>query len=130
MSLNVPRHAEATQRITLEMTGIMDTWPRSECVWEKMFAMCRTRMYSSSIHLQKVPVGLKSWTELFGKGEEDWIRFDDLETCKTTIAARFTSSGTTGLPKAVISTHMNIIAQHELVYEGSKKRPYHVSLWL
>ena len=42
MSLNVSRHAEATRRITLEMTGVMDTWPRSECVWEKMFETTTT----------------------------------------------------------------------------------------
>ena len=76
---------------------------------------------------QKVPTGRNSWTKLLESGEEDWIRFDDFETCNTTTATRFASSGTTGLPKAVIWTHRNLIAQHELVYDGPKKRPYDVS---
>jgi acyl-CoA synthetase (AMP-forming)/AMP-acid ligase II len=65
---------------------------------------------------QKVPDGMISWTELMQHGEQDWVRFDDLKTQSTTTAARLTSSGTTGLPKATISTHRNFIAQHQLVY--------------
>ncbi|KAK3066980.1 hypothetical protein LTS18_001372, partial [Coniosporium uncinatum] len=43
---------------------------------------------------------------------------------------RLFSSGTTGLPKAAITTHLNLIAQHELVYEhGSVGDFTHVSLF-
>ena len=76
---------------------------------------------------QKCPEGSKSWQELLSHGEKDWIRFDDLKTSSTTTAARMFSSGTTGLPKAACVTHHNFIAQHELVYEGSNKKPYDVS---
>ena len=60
-------------------------------------------------------------------GEEELIRFDDLSTATKTPAAYFTSSGTTGLPKATINSHRNLIAQHELCYsEMVYKRPFEV----
>lgn len=76
---------------------------------------------------QKCPEGSKSWQELLSHGEKDWVRFDNLKTSSTTAAARMFSSGTTGLPKAACVTHHNFIAQHELVYDGSNKKPYDVS---
>ena len=64
-----------------------------------------------------LPSGYKSWNELLTHGENDWVRFDDEETCKNTTAARLFSSGTTGLPKAAVLSHYNFIAQHTLVHE-------------
>lgn len=78
---------------------------------------------------QAIPNGMKSWKELLKFGEDDWIRFDDLKVAQTTAAARLFSSGTTGLPKAVTITHLNLIAQHELVL-GANPRPYPVSCFL
>jgi acyl-CoA synthetase (AMP-forming)/AMP-acid ligase II len=76
---------------------------------------------------QTCPEGFASWTKLLEHGEQDWERFDDLETCTETTATRFTSSGTTGLPKATVTTHRNLIAQHELCYgSASTPRPYEV----
>ncbi|KAK5019859.1 hypothetical protein LTR16_000234 [Cryomyces antarcticus] len=75
---------------------------------------------------QRVPRGRKSWKTLLDHGEEEWVRFDDLETSKRTVVARFFSSGTTGLPKATCNTHYNLVAQHELVLEGANKRPYDI----
>ncbi|KAE8139066.1 hypothetical protein BDV38DRAFT_291781 [Aspergillus pseudotamarii] len=70
--------------------------------------------------------GLQSWTLLLKQGECDWVRFNDLAIAKKTTAARFFSSGTTGLPKAVEITHHNLLAQHSLVFEAHP-RPYSVS---
>ncbi|KAJ5897209.1 hypothetical protein N7504_007497 [Penicillium tannophilum] len=66
---------------------------------------------------QTVPPGQKSWKTLMEHGEEDWVRFNDLKTAEATTAARLFSSGTTGLPKAVMITHYNLIAQHELAVD-------------
>lgn len=74
---------------------------------------------------QYIPEGFRSWETLLQHGEADWVRFDDLERAKTTQAARLFSSGTTGLPKAAITSHYNLIAEHELVY-GQGKRDYRV----
>lgn len=57
------------------------------------------------------------------------MRFDDYETCYRTGAARLYSSGTTGLPKAAELSHLNLIAQHMLVYETNPK-PYEVRRFL
>ena len=74
---------------------------------------------------QPVPQGYQSWETLLDHGEEGWIRFNDLEVAKNTEAARLFSSGTTGLPKAVMTSHYNLIAEHELIY-GLETRDYKI----
>ncbi|KAJ0269586.1 hypothetical protein COL922a_014748, partial [Colletotrichum nupharicola] len=76
----------------------------------------RTRI-SNTQKDQTTPPGRVPWTELFNHGEADWISFADLERAKRTPAARLFSSGTTGLPKAVMNTHHNLVAQQEVVFE-------------
>lgn len=78
---------------------------------------------------QQIPSDMQSWKELLKSGEEDWIRFDDLDTARTTTAARLFSSGTTGLPKATTITHYNLVAQHELTSKAHPPRPYPVSIF-
>ncbi|KAF7879023.1 hypothetical protein EAF04_000223 [Stromatinia cepivora] len=72
---------------------------------------------------QAIPDDFKSFQELMKHGEEDWVRFDDEKISRETTAARLFSSGTTGLPKAAVLSHYNLIAQHTLVYEQAL-RPY------
>lgn len=69
----------------------------------------------------EAPKGFLQWKDLLAHGEEDWIRFDDLETAKFTPAARLFSSGTTGLPKAADLSHRNLVAQHTLVFEANPR---------
>ncbi|KIW11304.1 hypothetical protein PV08_10604 [Exophiala spinifera] len=85
---------------------------------------------------QTCPDGFVSWHDLLRHGESDWVRFEGHDVCANTTAARLTSSGTaarltssgtTGLPKATMTSHLNLIAQHELVYGiSSPKRPYEI----
>lgn len=74
---------------------------------------------------QAIPPGQKSWRDLLNHGEKDWVRFNNLKTASETAAARLFSSGTTGLAKAVTTTHYNFIAQHQLAIEVNQK-PYRV----
>lgn len=76
---------------------------------------------------QPIPSGHRSWRELLNSGEQDWVRFSDVETAKTKAAARLFSSGTTGLPKGADLTHYNFISQNELTTKANP-RPYTVSL--
>lgn len=67
-----------------------------------------------------------SWHKLLQHGEEDWERFDDLSVAQSTPACILFSSGTTGLPKAALLSHYNLVAQHTLLQEQVSK-PYRVS---
>lgn len=72
---------------------------------------------------QEIPSEMRPWRQLLTHREEDWMHFDDLETSKQTTAARLFSSGTTGLPKASVISHYNLVAQHKLCWEANP-RPY------
>lgn len=72
---------------------------------------------------EDAPKGFLQWKDLLKHGEQDWVRFDDLQTAKYTPAGRLFSSGTTGLPKAADLSHYNLVAQHTLVFEANP-RPF------
>lgn len=73
----------------------------------------------------KTPEGYLQWNDLLQHGEADWVRFNDYDKAYLTGAARLYSSGTTGLPKAAELSHLNLTAQHMLVYE-TNPRPWKV----
>ncbi|KAF9885686.1 hypothetical protein FE257_012668 [Aspergillus nanangensis] len=79
---------------------------------------------------QPVPPGFVSWRQLMQNGEQDWVRFDNEHDSKTTTAARMFSSGTTGLPKAAVITHYNLVAQHTLVFEINEPTHFKASSYL
>ncbi|KPI34916.1 4-coumarate--CoA ligase-like 7 [Cyphellophora attinorum] len=72
---------------------------------------------------QKCPSGFISYKSLLNHGSSSWVRFDSYDICKNTTAARYTSSGTSGLPKACINTHLNLIAQHEYNFAEAFYKP-------
>ena len=74
----------------------------------------------------EVPEGWTSWRSLLTHGEQDWIRFDNYERSRSTTAALMFSSGTTGFPKAIMISHMNIVAQTVGVFVDHP-REYHIS---
>jgi 4-coumarate--CoA ligase len=63
---------------------------------------------------QIVPGGMKSWTTLCDHGSRDWIRFEDEARQRDTTACLFYTSGTTGLPKCGMTSHLNLVAEHIL----------------
>ena len=65
--------------------------------------------------------GLKSWRTLLTDREEDWIRFDDFSKSKDTVAQLYYTSGTTGLPKCAMTTHRNLVSEHQLFFETSPR---------
>ena len=79
-----------------------------------------------NVNGQSIPRGFQSWEILLERGEEDWVRFDDLQTGKETEAARLFSSGTTGLPKAAMVSHRNLVAEHTLCW-GLDRKDYNIS---
>lgn len=74
---------------------------------------------------QAIPDGFTSWETLLNQGEEDWVRFQNLQAARTTESARLFSSGTTGLPKAAMISHYNLVAEHTLTW-GNDLRDYQV----
>ncbi|EME45496.1 hypothetical protein DOTSEDRAFT_87834 [Dothistroma septosporum NZE10] len=72
---------------------------------------------------EEAPSGFLQWADLLKHGEADWERFDDYDTAFQRGAARLYSSGTTGLPKAAELSHLNLTAQHTLVFE-TNRRPW------
>lgn len=69
-----------------------------------------------------LPKGRRSWRELLNHGEEDWIRFNDEKTATDTVAQLYYTSGTTGLPKCAVTTHRNLVAQHQLFFEANPRK--------
>ena len=80
----------------------------------------RPRLWIFDTVEQGVPEGFTSWRSLMDHGERDWLQFDDENISTCTTAARLFSSGTTGLPKAAVVSHRNLIAQHTLVLETDR----------
>jgi AMP-binding enzyme len=70
--------------------------------------------------------GIKNWNTLLGSVEEaDKFIWHDVKDPKDTICCLNYSSGTTGVPKGVMITHYNYVANGELVIYLFNLRPDH-----
>ena len=67
---------------------------------------------------------VRPFEELLSHGEHEPLRIPDQETARTTLAAFFTTSGTTGLPKAATFSHDALI---NLQLSFTPDVPYEVS---
>ena len=54
----------------------------------------------------------RSLCDLLEHGESDWIRFQDEDFAKNAPAAIYSTSGTSGLPKAAILSHYSLVCHH------------------
>jgi len=68
----------------------------------------------------------RHWSDLLQHGEKDWLRINDEETAKSTIAVLQSTSGTTGLPKVAASSHYALVASGIGMRESTVK-PYAVT---
>lgn len=69
--------------------------------------------------------GFRSFKELLKHEKENWIKFNDEKTAKTTLMGLFASSGTTGLPKVIAISHYAWVAG-SVVLREPLERPYEV----
>lgn len=125
-------HHELTHHIKTAKTKFLISEPEildNVVAAAKECGIPQSDIWIFDVHDQSVPAGYKSFKALMQHGEKDWVRFDDEKTCKETTATRLFSSGTTGLPKAAVLTHYNLIAEHELCFEvGRERRDWKASL--
>ncbi|KAL9126957.1 MAG: hypothetical protein Q9217_004080 [Psora testacea] len=77
-------------------------------------------IFTLNAHGQDLSKGFESLDALLNYGEEGWHTLDDKDECKNTTAALFSTSGTTGLPKAaaVLDAAMQNRMCECLHYEG------------
>ncbi|TVY87821.1 Acyl-CoA ligase [Lachnellula willkommii] len=68
-----------------------------------------SNIFILNFHGEATPDGYQSWNRLLDKGEENWVRIEDPDTT----AAYFSTSGTTGFPKAAIISHGYLVSQGE-----------------
>ena len=89
----------------------------------------KANVFVFNTHGQSVPEGFRSWEWLLEQGEDDWDRFTNLETCKSTHIARLTTSGTTGPPKMAVQSVYNATSWGTMMNEH-KPPPFEVSIRL
>ncbi|RAH58125.1 adenylate-forming enzyme AfeA [Aspergillus piperis CBS 112811] len=83
--------------------------PEQICLFEELTI---ASFLESNISYRRQNAGTITLYDLLACGEEDWIKFDDEALAKTTPAAMYCTSGTSGLPKAAIISHQAVVSQH------------------
>jgi hypothetical protein len=75
------------------------------------------RIFVFNVRRQSVLQGFGSWVGSSSQSEEDWIRFNDIGTCKKTESARLTTFATTDPPKTALQSHYNASPWRMTCYE-------------
>jgi 4-coumarate--CoA ligase len=82
----------------------------------------RTRTFILSAKNDELnPNGCRDWSDLLQHGEDDWIRINDIQTAKSTIAVLQSTSGTTGSPKVAANSHYALVAAGVAMRESDRK---------
>ncbi|KAL8645856.1 MAG: hypothetical protein Q9210_006479 [Variospora velana] len=84
-----------------------------------------TNVFTFETRGQASVPGRKSWKSLLEHGVADWSTFDNLEEAKSTIATFAFTSGTTGFPKAAMTSHLYAVSQLQCLERQTP--PYEVS---
>ncbi|KIW78010.1 hypothetical protein Z517_07843 [Fonsecaea pedrosoi CBS 271.37] len=90
------------------------------------------RSKTTPVFLLNAPAGIggdnggqhspRSWQTLLNHGSRPWKTFQDRTTAIETTACLFYTSGTTGQPKCAMTSHHNLVAEHQLFYERNPRR--------
>ncbi|GKZ31270.1 putative NRPS-like protein biosynthetic cluster [Aspergillus brasiliensis] len=101
--------ASQTLHAVLSVATSQELGPGQICLFEELAI---TSFLQASPSNPRRNVEFTTLYDLLSCGEEDWIRFDDEILAKTTPAAMYCTSGTSGLPKAAITSHYAVVSQH------------------
>ncbi|PYI07073.1 adenylate-forming enzyme AfeA [Aspergillus sclerotiicarbonarius CBS 121057] len=110
-----------TFQAVLDVSTSKGLCPEQVCLFEESAI---ASFLGSSPSIPARSVGHITMAHFLNHGEEDWIKLDEVSLAKTTPAAMYCTSGTSGLPKAAVITHHAIISEHlNIHYEV----PYNVN---
>ncbi|OOF98605.1 hypothetical protein ASPCADRAFT_139837 [Aspergillus carbonarius ITEM 5010] len=98
-----------TIQAVLDVSTSKGLYPEQVCLFEESAV---ASFLESSPGIPAGSAGHITMAHLLSHGEEDWIKLDEGSQAKTTPAAMYCTSGTSGLPKAAVLTHHAIISQH------------------
>ncbi|RAL06444.1 adenylate-forming enzyme AfeA [Aspergillus ibericus CBS 121593] len=98
-----------TFQAVLDVATSKGLCPEQICLFEESAI---ASFLGSSPSIPARSAGHTTVAHLLAHGEEDWIKLDEESLARTTPAAMYCTSGTSGLPKAAVITHHAIISQH------------------
>jgi acyl-CoA synthetase (AMP-forming)/AMP-acid ligase II len=119
----LPHVLEATKTRDIKPTGVYCLDPPNLDVPGQTIHSPASSRRASFEEYGASAAGIHDLEALLAYGESDWIRLPNEKSAKATPAAYFTTSGTSGLPKAAILSHAAMRGQHECIIQNV---PYQV----